>query len=71
MAFMCHPGEGQSHASLVDRMYQLVHLPNRGGPSIYRGEGPSTRGAPKGGVAYDTLETRVTGLLLIMHASER
>ena len=31
----------------------------RGGPSIYQGEGPSTRGAPKGGVAYDALDTIV------------
>ena len=32
----------------------------RGGPSIYQGEGPSTRGAPKRGMAHDTSDTRVT-----------
>ena len=38
---------------------------SRGGPSIYGGEGPNTRGAPKRGVVYHTSDTRVTVWLWI------
>ena len=43
-----HNGQ-TSPSSVYDINEHICRSISRGGSSIYRGEGPSTRGAPKGG----------------------